>query len=225
MDRSILHFSNNRKRSSQLFVNEETEDTHHGGTSVVKLNSTLLQLGGIIEFIPSEVDVTVTEVTREFTSSSNILHDVRLQESDEEEDLEESLGRDRVGTVQRSPAVGVRVKGVALQVDSSGKVEAGTGDDVTQERQLTDTSVLHLDVSQTFEVLLIAIGNDLERIEEAEGWLCTQRVFEGIECRRGSLLLGRGEGGGRGDKRCEDCELHGQSKQKGITDGCCCCCC
>ena len=56
---------------------------------------------------------------------------------------------------------------MALQVNSSGKVDAGTGDDVTQKRQLTDTPVLELDVSQTFEVLLIAIGNDLERIEEA----------------------------------------------------------
>jgi len=40
--------------------------SHHGSTSVVELDGTLLKLGFFIKSIPAEVDVSVTEVTGEF---------------------------------------------------------------------------------------------------------------------------------------------------------------
>jgi hypothetical protein len=115
-------------------------------------------------------NVPVAEVTGEFTSSCHILHDVSFQESNEEEDLEESLCRDGVRTVQSSPSVGVRIEAVTSQVDRSWQVDSCPGDDVTQERQLADPSVLQFDVSQPVEVLLVAIGHDLERVEESGGF-------------------------------------------------------
>lgn len=43
-------------------MNEKTENTHHRSTSVVELNGALLQLGFIVKFVPSEVDVSIDVV-------------------------------------------------------------------------------------------------------------------------------------------------------------------
>ena len=40
---------------AQLFVNHKSEDSHHGGTSVVQFNTTLLELGFFIKGVPAEV--------------------------------------------------------------------------------------------------------------------------------------------------------------------------
>ena len=53
---------------AQLLVNHKSEDTHLGGTAVVELDGTLLELGFIIKRVPAKVEVSVSEVTREFSS-------------------------------------------------------------------------------------------------------------------------------------------------------------
>jgi hypothetical protein len=58
-------------------VNQKGKDTHLGGTALVELDGTtalveldgtLLQLGLLVEGVPSEVDVVITEVADEFSS-------------------------------------------------------------------------------------------------------------------------------------------------------------
>ena len=59
-----------------LLVDHKSENSKHGGTAVVKLDGTLLKLGLLIKVIPSEVNVSITEVT-------NVLYCARSEEVDE----------------------------------------------------------------------------------------------------------------------------------------------
>ena len=75
--------------NSKLFVNHECEDSHLCGTSVVELNSALLQFCLFIKGIPSEINEVVTEVTWEFTSNI-VSHDGNLKDTNEERNLGKS---------------------------------------------------------------------------------------------------------------------------------------
>mmetsp|Transcript_8647 Transcript_8647/g.17722 ORF Transcript_8647/g.17722 Transcript_8647/m.17722 type:complete len:127 (+) Transcript_8647:649-1029(+) len=82
--------------SVNLFVHHEAKDTHHGGTSVVQFNGTLSKLGLGAKIIPAEVNEPVTEITREFTCASNILHDKEFQQPNEEDNLSETSLRNGI---------------------------------------------------------------------------------------------------------------------------------
>ena len=89
-------------------------------------------------------------------------------------------------------------------------MESGTGDDVSKECQHSNTSVLNLDVSKTVESGLVSVGDQSQRIVKTKRGLGTKSIFESAQRSAGCLLLGRGEGGGRGDKGGKDGGLHGQ---------------
>eukprot|EP01083_Nonionella_stella_P094856 266248_1 len=109
-----LHLSDNGDGASKLLVHHKSEDTHHGGTSVVQLNSTLLHLGLVIELVPGGLEGSVTKISGELVvESGHVLHDSKLQKTNEGEDLDGSLDRDGIGTVDGGPAVGVRVEGMS----------------------------------------------------------------------------------------------------------------
>jgi hypothetical protein len=184
---------------NDLLVDHESDDSHHGGTAVVKLNGTLGELLLLIEGIPAEVDVSVTEISNELVAGSlDITHEGALKDSDEGDDLNKSSGGDRVGAEKSGDTVGVRVEGVSGVVDGSGKVDSGTGHNLSEEGKLADTSVLDLDVTKSVESLLghITVEHS-QRIEETKGGLRTKLVLEGVEGDGGLASLGRGEGGGR----------------------------
>ena len=207
---SYLHLSDNWDGASELLVHHKSENTHHGGTAIVELNSTLLKLGLLIELIPAEVDVSVTEVTDEFISSSgDILHDEELQQTDEANNLNSSPVRDRVRAEEGSQTVGVRVEGVTGVVDVSSKVDTGTSDDVTQEGELRNTSVLDLNITETVETLLVGIIEQSQGIEESKRRLDTELTLKGVKGSGGLASLGRGKGGGGGDSGGKDDGLHG----------------
>jgi len=207
---NYLHLSDNWDGASELLVHHKSENTHHGGTSVVELNSTLLKLGLFVELVPSEVNVSVTEVTNKFISSSlNVLHDEQFKKTNKAEDLNGSPVRDRVRAEEGGKSVGVGVEGVSGVVNVSSKVDTGTGDDVTQESKLRDTSVLDLDVTETVETLLVGIIEQSQRIEESKRRLDTELVLESAKSSGGLASLGRGEGGGGGDGGGKDDRLHG----------------
>jgi hypothetical protein len=92
-------------------VDHESKKTHLGGAALVELNGTLGELGLLIEGVPAEVKGAVTEVTGEF-SSSDVLHDGKLKETDEGEDLKGTGDGDLLGA---SPS-GTNVR----ELDSSG---------------------------------------------------------------------------------------------------------
>jgi len=191
---------------TQLFVDHQCQETHLGGTAVVELDGTLGELGGFVERVPAEVNESVTEVTGELGLARNVLHDSQLEESDEGNDLADTGTTDGG---EGTEAVGDSGEVKAGVVDGTRETDSCLLDEVSEHTKHTNTSVLDLDVTETFELLLVTVGDQTQGVEEAKRRLGTKGILEGVECRRGSLLLGRGEGGGRGDKRCEDCELHG----------------
>jgi hypothetical protein len=63
------------ERDTQLFVDHQCKDSHHGSAALVQLDGTLLELGLGIECVPSKVDQVVAEVTNKFVGSGHITHD------------------------------------------------------------------------------------------------------------------------------------------------------
>jgi hypothetical protein len=45
-----------KERDTELFVDHKGKDTHHGGTALVELNGTLLELSFGIERVPAKVN-------------------------------------------------------------------------------------------------------------------------------------------------------------------------
>jgi hypothetical protein len=120
-----------------LLVDHKSKDTHHGSTAVIELNGALLQLFFLAEVLPSEVNVSVTEVTDELVASSlNIAHERTFEESNEGNELDESSSGDGVRSNKGGNTVGVRVEGVSRIVNGSWEVESSTGGDLSQEGKL-----------------------------------------------------------------------------------------
>merc|ERR1711935_243600 len=132
----------------------------------------------LVEVIPSEVNVSVSEITNELVSgSSDILHETNFEESNEGNELDKSRGRDGVRSDKGSNTVGEGVEAVSVEVDASRKVDSGTGGDLAKEGKHTDASVLDLDVSKTVESLLVNISVEKsQRIEESKRRLGTKFV-------------------------------------------------
>ena len=196
-----LHLSNNGELSSELLVNHKSKDSHHGGTSVVQLNGTLGELGLLIEGVPSEIKGSVTEVSNELSLSGNILHDSELKESNEGKDLEGSSNRNLEGASPSLSDVRERSSGV---VNVSWKTDSVTGDNLSKEGKLGDTSVLQLNVTKTVETLLVGIVKHAQRIEESKRGLGSELVLEGVDGGGGLSNLSGSKGGGRGDGGGED---------------------
>ena len=187
-----------------MFVNHQGKDTHLGGTSVVKFDSTLLKLGGIIKSVPAKVDGAVTEVTNEF-SASDVLHDRNFEKTNEGNDLGKSSSRDGL---EGSKSVGDGGKAGAGVVNVSWKTDATFGSKVTGNGKHGNTAVLQLDVSKTIEFSLVTVSDKTKRIPVAKGDLGTKFIFESRKSRGGSLLGGRGKGGGDGKEGGKNSGLH-----------------
>jgi hypothetical protein len=162
---------------SQLLVDHKGQDTHLGGTALVELDGTLGELGLLVEGVPSEIEGIVTEVTDEF-SSDDVLHDGKLKEANQGNDLGNSSTRDGVEGGETIRDVSEGKSGV---VNVSGKTDSGLGDKVSDNSKHTDASVLDLDVTETIELLLVTISDDSERIEESKRSLGTKRILEGSQ--------------------------------------------
>eukprot|EP00563_Minutocellus_polymorphus_P018217 CAMPEP_0197733688 /NCGR_PEP_ID=MMETSP1434-20131217/44034_1 /TAXON_ID=265543 /ORGANISM="Minutocellus polymorphus, Strain CCMP3303" /LENGTH=224 /DNA_ID=CAMNT_0043321075 /DNA_START=819 /DNA_END=1490 /DNA_ORIENTATION=+ len=184
----------------ELLVDHEAKDAHHSGTAVVELDGTLGKLGLLIEGIPAEVEGTVAEITGELGIASDVLHDTKLKEANEEEDLDKTSLGDGVGAEDGGKTVGEGIEGVSGLVDRTVQVDSVAGDDLAEEGELADTAVLDLDVTEAVEALLVGILKKAEGIEEAKGGLGTELGLEGLESGGGGALLGGGEGGGAGNE-------------------------
>ena len=179
--RQNLELSDDRHISSELLVDHESKDAQHSGTAVVELDATLEELGLLIERVPSEVDVTVPEVTNELSGLGTIglvLHDEELKKTNEKKNLSSSSRGDGVRSSDGGETVGERVERVSSSVDRSREVESGTGGDLSEEGKHGNTSVLDLDVSETVELLLVGIVKESKRIVEAKRRLDTKLALE-----------------------------------------------
>ena len=193
-----------------LLVNHKSEDSEHSGTAVVELDGTLLKLGLFIKVIPAEVDVSVTEVTNVFVAGSgNITHEGNLQPTDEGDDLALSLEGDGIRADKSGNTVGEGVEGVSSVVNVSWKVDSSTGDNLSKEGKLSNTSVLDLNVTETVETLLGAVSREhAEGIKESKRRLDSKLILESVEGGGGLAGRGRGESGGGADKGSDDGRLH-----------------
>ena len=207
----VLHGPDDRELPPELLVDHEPEDAHHRGAALVQLDGALGELGLLVEGIPPEVEGAVAEIPGEIPrrgAVGGVLHDPELERPDEEDDLREARPGDGVRPVDRGPPVGEGVEGMPGVIDVPREVDAGAGDDVPEERELGDASVLDLDVPEAVEPLLVGVVEEAEGIEEAEGGLGAELGFEGAEGRGGLGDGGRGEGGGGTDDGGDDDGLH-----------------
>jgi hypothetical protein len=152
-----------KKRDAQLLVDHKGQDSHHGGTALVELGGTLLELGLGIESVPAKVDQVVTEVTNEFVGSSHVTHDRGLQATNKEQKLDKSSGRDGL---EGGESVGDGGKGGARQVNGSWKTDTSLLDEVSNNGKHGNTSVLDFYKSQAVELFLVTISNKSKRIKE-----------------------------------------------------------
>ena len=150
-------------------MDHKGEDSHLGGTSLVELDGTLGKLGLLIEGVPSEVKGVVTEVTDEF-SSGDVLHDGKLKEANEGNKLGNSGSRDGV---EGGESVGDILELKSRVVDVSGETDSSFLDEVSNDGEHGDASVLDLDVSETVELFLVSISNEAEGVEESKRSLGT----------------------------------------------------
>jgi len=208
-----LHSSDNWKLSSELLVNHKSKNSHHSSTALVELDSPLLflPLWGLL--VPAEVE-TITEISCELRVSSNIGHDLKLKEADESKSLDKSRGRDSIRSVDSGKSIGVGVEG-AIGGDVSGKVVSSTGDEVSNEGKLGNTSVLELDVTKTVECLLVGTVKEAKGIPESKRSLGTKFALEGVKGGGGLANLSGGKGGGGGDGGGKDNRLHGGNSKEG----------
>jgi hypothetical protein len=189
---------------SELLVDHKSKDSHLGGTALVELDGTLLHLGIRVEGVPAEVKGVVTEVTDEF-SSGDVLHDGEFKETNEGNDLADSGTLDGGKGGETVGDIGERK---ARVVNVSGETDSGLLDEVSGDGEHTDASVLDLDVTETFELLLVAVSNHAKGIEESKRILGSELTLESLQGGGGGSLLGRGESDGRGDEGCDDNRLH-----------------
>ena len=194
-----------------LLVDHEAEDAELGGTAVVELDGALGDLLLLGEGVPAEVDVAVAEVADELVAGSgDVLHDGDLEEADEGDHLADALEGDGVGAAEGGKAIGEGVEGVTGVVDVSGKVDAGAGDDVTEEGKHGDAAVLDLDVTEAVEALLVGTVEEAEGVEETKGGLDAELSLEGggvSDGGGGTAGLGGGEGGGGADEGSDERKL------------------
>ena len=159
------------KRDAQLFVDHKGKDTHHGGTALVKLDGTLLELSFGIKSVPTVVDGSVTEVTNEFGFSGDVTHDRGFEDTDKEKKLDKSTGRDGL---EGGETVGDGGEACARVVNVSGKTDSGFLDKVSNNGKHGDTSVLQFNTTKAVELFLVTIGNKTKGIEETKRGLGCQ---------------------------------------------------
>ena len=165
-----LELSDDRHVGSQLLVNHESEDAHHGCPSVVELNATLAGLPLIRESVPRGDAEPVSEVTRELRLPfiEIIVHNAELEDADEGNNLREAILGDRIGAEERGEAARVRREGMAGVVDVPAQKVAGPSCNLSKEGKHGNSAVLDLDISQAVKPFLIGVIEHAKRVEESE---------------------------------------------------------
>jgi len=208
----LLKLRNQQINVAQLLVHHKAQNAHHGRTSVVELNGTLSQLFLVGKVVPAPVNGAVAKVTDKLVAAVGVgLHNEEFQKAHKEDDGDQALlGNTRLGR-NGSDTVGVIGKLVAGVINVAGKTNAGTGDELTDNGEHTNTSVLDFDGTETIESGLRSVGDDAEGIEEAQWRLGAEFVLVGGEgCSTGSTSERlAGEGRGRGEDGSDQGGLHG----------------
>mmetsp|Transcript_4199 Transcript_4199/g.11406 ORF Transcript_4199/g.11406 Transcript_4199/m.11406 type:complete len:264 (-) Transcript_4199:10-801(-) len=212
------------------FVSNKSPNSHHCRAALVQFNGALLELGCFIQLIPSKVQGTIAVVTREGRISRHVAVASFRQEGKEDHltNHVQSVGRISKGR-----------KGLQSVGDAFGARESdsGSGGQVANDGEHGNTTVLDFAFAEFVKVVLVAIGNQVERIPVAEGSDNSGNIGKGLgpSVQGRSLvagLLGGSKGGGGGQEGGKNGSLHGGwqwgVKEKGNVVswlGQCCCLC
>mmetsp|Transcript_28212 Transcript_28212/g.68670 ORF Transcript_28212/g.68670 Transcript_28212/m.68670 type:complete len:251 (-) Transcript_28212:42-794(-) len=186
------------------FVGNKSPDSHHGSTSLVQFDGALLQLGGFIQLVPSEVKGTVTVVADKFgfvIEPWGITVD-NFGNSKEGKHLQKDVLA--ITTVQKCLPSSHTIRDVL----GSWETDSGGSGQVTNNSKHGNTSVLEFTLAKGIELFLVSVFNELQRIPQSQRSSDTNFVFESGNRSGSAALLGRGKGGGRSDKSEERDNLH-----------------
>ena len=143
---------------------DQTGNSHHSGTSVVELDRSLLDLGGIIEFVPSEVKGSVTVVTDVFGFN---IEPVGIAVDDGGDGHEGEHLQQNVLSVLGGQQVVEGLKS-GRNITGSRETDSGGGGQVSDNSKHGNTSVGEFVLAEKVELFLVAIGAKSKRIEESK---------------------------------------------------------
>ena len=139
-------------------IHLEAKDIHHGRTSIVRLNSTLVELVFLFKGVPTKLNGTIAEFTNKIASLSaivRVLHHHNLKEYNEYGKLEEALLGGGVSARDGFQDIGGGFKGVNTVVNISRKENAVAGNDMYQEGKMRNAAVIDIRIQKAIEALLI----------------------------------------------------------------------
>jgi len=185
--------------ASKFFGNHVSDDTHHSGTSVVKLNIKLAGLLlGVLD-ISSEVSYSVVSVVL------GGRHPGKLNKGEESKDLGKSSG----GDGEKSSNSGGDIR--ELKVVGWGKVSVENNVVVVYDGSYNgshgNTSVLTLNGTTTFEGLWLRVQPS-KRIVNSKGFGNSKLELTNLKGSGGLGNRGGSKGGGRSGKGGNNSKLH-----------------
>lgn len=152
-----------RGSASDDILGKETEDGEHGETSVGEFDGEFLALDGFFEVL-SEVSGSVVSV---------FVRELGFEDPDEEEDLEDAEGRDLEDGLEAERNVGELDLLAAAQV-SVAKGSDESRNDVSEDGDHRDATVLLLDSAETVELLLGNAVGQAKGIPKSCRGLCAE---------------------------------------------------
>jgi hypothetical protein len=231
---NCLQFEEDERLSVQLLVNHASKDAHHSGTALVELlgaECVLLFFGLVTE--ESNGHHGSTKVLKDDERQKKKVRKVKQTASRkwqvsvltytgegvgvlDPKELEHTNVSNNLGNASTADSgkgresIGDIGELGSRKVDVSGETDTSSGDKVSEEGKLGNTSVLDLNVTKTVEGGFVATGEQAKGIEESKRGLDTELVLErhvGGDRSPGGLL-GRGKGSGGGDEGGNDNRLH-----------------
>jgi len=178
-----------------LFVNHESQNSHHSSTSVVQFDGTFLQLF-FLGCLPCEE--SISKVTGVF-SVATVSHDKQLEETNESEKLDET----GIGDICESDGSGFdgRKRGTGV-VNVSRNTRSEGCVDVSENGKHTNASVFDFNVTKTVESVLVDSVQHVQRVPESQRSLGTKFGIESRErCGCSGCFLLRSKGSGSADKK------------------------
>ena len=153
----------------------QSENAHHGGTSIVEFNRALLELLFLRERVPAPVEGTIAKVTDKLIATVGVaLHDKEFEETDEKADARKAfLGNSRFG------GNGGDTGRIIRKLVAGINVHANTGDELTDNGQHANVAVLDFDTLETTVKLFrrrpIQIPKTTPRLDAPFGFERVQR--------------------------------------------------
>mmetsp|Transcript_25332 Transcript_25332/g.56099 ORF Transcript_25332/g.56099 Transcript_25332/m.56099 type:complete len:231 (-) Transcript_25332:40-732(-) len=175
----------------QLLVDHQGEDAHLRGAAVVELDGGLLVDGGLVPaggLELSSLDVILAGAEAD------------LDNADETDDLGNASSGDGVKSAKAVLDGGER----HADGDFTRQAHTRCGHQVAEDGKHGDAAVLVLDVPEAVESVLVGLGEETQRIPEAEGGLGADGGLEAHAQGRGGGDLARGGEGGGADEGSED---------------------